>query len=111
MELLHPVFHRRLVRPDLVSSRVVERAPARIHPFGDLVVLGCSFHVRGLLRVDELALEQSDVLGLVELHDVGGPLDTAREHHAHDQHVRVPLEHDVGVDREPDRAVPRDPPR
>ena len=107
MKVLHAVFHRRLVGPDLVLAGPVQRAPALVHALGDFVVLRGSFHIRGLFGLDELALEQCDVLGIVELDDIGRAVDGAREQRAYDQHVRVPLEHDVRIDCYPDRAMLR----
>ena len=43
--MLHAVFHRGLVRPDLVLATVEQRAPAGVHPQRDLVVLGAGLHV------------------------------------------------------------------
>src|SRR5258708_39719866 len=69
---IYPVFHGGLVRTDFVLAALPQRAPAAVHALGDLVVLDRGFPVGGLLGFDELALEQDDVLGIVELDDVGG---------------------------------------
>src|SRR5450631_2487220 len=74
VELLHAVFHRRLIRPELVATALPQRAPARFHPFADLVVFGGGFQVGGLFGIDELALEQGNLLRVVELNDVGCPV-------------------------------------
>src|SRR5690349_21043960 len=56
VEVLHAVFHRRLVRPDLAAALREERLAAGVHALGDLVVFLRRFAVRRLLGVDELAL-------------------------------------------------------
>ena len=73
----------------------------------DLVVLDCRFHIRGLLGGNELGLEQRNVLGVVELDDVERLVDVLRDQRGHDQHVRIPLDHDVRIVGQPDRAVRR----
>src|SRR4029450_10619297 len=40
VEVLHAVLHRRLVRPFLAAAHPVQRAPTRVHPLGNLVILG-----------------------------------------------------------------------
>ena len=50
--------------------RAPERLAAGVHAQRDLVVLDAGLHVGGLLRLDELALEGGDLLGVVELHHV-----------------------------------------
>ena len=82
--------------PDLVVAALEQRAAAGVHAQRDLVVLGAGFPVRGLLGLDELALERGDVLGVVELDDVERLLRPLREQRGDDQHVRIPLDHDVG---------------
>src|SRR4249920_2326852 len=67
VKLLHAVFHRALVRADLVVATLQQRAAAGVHAQGDLVVLGAGFPVRGLFGFDELALERLNILGVVEL--------------------------------------------
>ena len=57
----------------------VERAAAGVHPLGDLVVLLRGLDVRRLLGLDELALEQRDLLGIVELDDVERAVDGLAE--------------------------------
>src|ERR1700761_3650888 len=70
VELLHAVFHRALVGAALVLAAGHERAAAGVHSLGDLVVLDAGLHVGGLLRLDELALEGDDFLGVEELDHV-----------------------------------------
>src|SRR5688572_11225385 len=53
VELLHAVFHRRLVRARLVVTTLVQGLAARIHTQRDLVVLDAGLEVRGLLSLDE----------------------------------------------------------
>ena len=66
------VFHRRLVGAGVVLALLVERAAAAVEALADLVVLDRGLDVRRLLRLDELALEEDDLLGVVELDHVGG---------------------------------------
>ena len=68
--------------PSSLRPCAVKREAAGVHPLGDLVVLDRGFHVRRLLGLDELALEQRDVLGVVELDDVGRPVDAAGDQRA-----------------------------
>ena len=65
--------------PDLVASLRMQEPAAFVHALGDLVVLDGRLHVGGLLGLDELALEQRDLLGVVELDDVraSGPAPSA----------------------------------
>src|SRR5687767_4479577 len=72
MEMNLRLFHRRLVRAGVVETLLVERAPAAVQAQADLVVLDRGLDVSGLLRLDELALEEHDLLGIVELDHVGG---------------------------------------
>src|SRR5207245_2337321 len=69
------------------------------------VVLDRGLDVRSLLRLDELALEKRDFLGVVELDDVGGTRRRARDQRRDDEHVRVPLEREAGEVGGPQRAV------
>src|SRR4051812_9486383 len=62
VELLHAVFHRALVRTEVVVAALEEGAAAGVHAQGDLVVLGAGFPVCRLLCLDEFALEGVDVL-------------------------------------------------
>src|SRR5688572_29150133 len=96
MEVDLRVFHRRLVRAGVIQPLLVERAPAAVQALADLVVLERGLDVGRLLRVDELALEQHDFLGVVELDDVGGAGRRARDEVRHHQHVRIPLEGQAG---------------
>jgi hypothetical protein len=59
VEVLHAVFHRALVRADLVVAALHQGLAAGVHAQGDLVVLDAGLHVGGLLRLDELALERA----------------------------------------------------
>src|SRR6185369_15643220 len=79
VEVLHSVFHRRLIRTLFAAAGAVERVAAGVHPLGNLVVFARSLQVRGLLGVYELAFEERDVLGIVELDDVGGAVYRARD--------------------------------
>src|SRR5688572_24013141 len=79
MEMHLRVFHRRLVGAGVVEALLVERAPAAVQALADLVVLDRGLYVSGLLRVDEVALEEHDLLGIVELHHVGGARRRARD--------------------------------
>src|SRR5438105_4100081 len=99
------IFHRRLVRTGIVQSFLVQRAPAAVHALAQDVVLDRGLRVRRLLRLDELALEQRDLLGIVELHHVGRAPRRTRDQVRDDQHVRVPLQHQSGEVRHPERAV------
>ncbi len=79
VEVLHARFHRALIRPDLRFAARHQRAPSGVHAFGDLVVFAGGFHVRGAFRFDELALEERNFLGVVELDDIRGLLRAAAE--------------------------------
>ena len=103
--MLHAIFHWRLIRPRFVASKLVKRAPAGIHAERDVVILGRRFHVCRLLRLDELALEKGNFLGVIELDDVARLVDAARDYAADNEHMGVPLDHDVRIDGQPDRAV------
>src|SRR5678816_993158 len=80
------IFHRRLVRAGVVLALLPERAAAAIEPLADLVVLERGLDVCRLLRLDELALEGDDFLGVIELDDVGGAGRRARDEVRDDQH-------------------------
>ena len=84
-----------------------QRAATRIHPLGDLVVFLRGLVIRRLFGFDEFALEERNVLGVVELDHVERAIDRLRNQRADDEHVRIPLDHHVRVIREPDRAVRR----
>src|SRR6478609_8758698 len=60
VKMLHAIFHGRLIRADFAAALREQRVAPRIHPFGDLVVLARGLAIRGLLRRDELGLEQRD---------------------------------------------------
>src|SRR5688572_14736420 len=79
MEMHLRVFHRRLVGAGVVLTRLVERPAAAVEAPADLVVLERGLDVGSLLRLDEFALEQRDLLGVVELDDVGGARRRARD--------------------------------
>ena len=70
MEVLHAIFHRALIRADLNPSFVEQGLASGIHSDRNLVVLNAGFHVRGLLRFDEFALEQRHFFGVIELDDI-----------------------------------------
>src|SRR5690348_11549263 len=57
VEVPHAVLHRALVRAGLVVAALEQGLAAGVHAQGDLVVLDAGLEVRGLLRLDELALE------------------------------------------------------
>src|SRR6266536_6391161 len=107
VEVLHSVLHRRLVGSFLAAAHLVERAATRVHPLGDLVVLRRRLEVRRLLGRDEFPFEEGNVLGIVELDDVGRAVGRTRVERADHEHVRIPLEHHVRIVGEPDRAVLR----
>ena len=73
---------------DFVAAFTHQRVAATIHALADVVVLDRGFHVRGLLRLDELALEEGDVFRVVELDDVRRPVHVARDQRGNDKHVR-----------------------
>ncbi|KGX49629.1 hypothetical protein Y025_5569 [Burkholderia pseudomallei TSV32] len=104
VEVLHAVFHRALIRADLRFAALHQRAAAGVHAPCDLVVLDRGLHIGGALRLDELALEQRDFLGVVELDDVRRLLRAARNQPRHHEHVRIPLDHEARVIDHPDRA-------
>ena len=70
MEVLHAIFHRRLVGTRLGKTAAQQRPPPAIHALGDVVVLDRGLHVRGLLGLDEFTLEGDDLLGVVKLDNV-----------------------------------------
>ena len=105
MEMLHAVFHRRLVGADLIDALLHQRPASGVHAQRDLVVFPGRFPVGGLFGVDEIAFEQHDLFRIIKLDDVGGDLRPARNQVRDDQHVGIPLNHDVGIEGEPDRAV------
>jgi hypothetical protein len=107
VEVLHAVFHGALVGADLVLAALEQRQAAGVHALADLVVLDAGLHVGGLLGLDELALEGGDFLGVVELDEVHRPGGADREQRGDDQHVRIPLDHDVRVVGQPDGALRR----
>ena len=72
MEVLHAVFHRRLVRANLVGATLHQSQTARVHAFANFVVFDRGFHVGCTLRFDKLALEECDLLGIVELNYIEG---------------------------------------
>src|SRR3569833_179845 len=104
MEMHHAVFQRRLVRPGLGNTLLVQRAPPLVHTLADILVLHRGLKVCGLLGLDEGTLEQGDVLGIVELDDVGARLDPGRHDRRHHQHMRIPLNHQAREKGQPDRA-------
>src|SRR5690606_18012441 len=57
VEVLHAVFHGRLVRAHFIASSHHQGSPAGVHTFSDLIVFDRRFHVGGLLGLDEFALE------------------------------------------------------
>ena len=105
MELLHAIFHRALIRAELVVAAVHQRLAAGVHAQCDLVVFGAGLPVRGLLGLDELALEGDDLFGVEKLDDVECLLRALRVQRRDDEHMRVPLDHDVGVIGQPDGPV------
>jgi len=90
-----------LIRSDLVDAALHKRLSTSIHAQSNLVVFDCRFHVGSALRFNKFALKVDDFFRVVKLDDIGGVLRTSRNQGAHDQHVRVPLHHDVGVVSEP----------
>ena len=55
MEMLHAVFHRALVRAELVVAALHQCQSALVHAFSDFIVFHASFHVGGALGFDEIA--------------------------------------------------------
>src|SRR5688500_2950653 len=90
MDLPGPV--PRIVGSPDVPPLLVERARAAVKALADFVVLDRRLDVGRLLRLDDLALEERDLLGIVELHHVGRARGRARDEVRDDEHVRVPLE-------------------
>ncbi len=105
MEVLHAVFHRALVGADFVVAAQHQGLAAGVHALGDLVVLDRGFHVGGALGLDELALEAGDLFGVIELHHVQRPVHARRVQGGDGEHMRIPLDHDVRVVGQPDRAA------
>src|SRR5687768_5375877 len=99
------IFHWRLVRAGVVEALLVEGAPPAVQAQADLVVLDRGLDVCGLLRVDELALEERDLLGVVKLDHVGGASGRAWDQVRDDEHVRIPLEHEPRIVGHPQRAM------
>ena len=102
VEVLHAVLHRRLVRTLVAAPLPVQGGAPGVDPQRDLVVLVSGFEVRSLLGFDELALEEGDLLRIIELDDVGCPVDRARDQRTDNEHVWIPLDHDVRVVHHPD---------
>ena len=67
MEVLHAVFHWALIRTDLNPAFVEQGLAPGIHSDRNLVVFHAGFHVRGLLRFNEFALEQCHFFGVIKL--------------------------------------------
>src|SRR6476661_10070353 len=107
MEVKHAVFHRRLIWTGFVDSLFIKRPPPGCHTRANLAVFDCRFCIRRLLGSDEVSLEQHDVFRIIKLDYVRARLRSARHHAADDQHVRIPLDHHIGIVREPDRAPRR----
>src|SRR5688572_1771272 len=107
VEVDHAVFHRALVGTMLLPAVGDERPAALGHAHADLLVLERGLVVGPLLGLDELGLEERDLLGVVELDHVAARLRARRIERRDDEHVRIPLDHEVRVVREPDRAVRR----
>ena len=105
MKVLHAVFHRALVGAELVVAAQHQRLAASVHAQGQFVVFDTGFHVGGLLRFDEIALESADFFGVEKLHHVQGFVRPLRMQRADHQRMRIPLDHDVRVAGEPDGAV------
>lgn len=105
VKLLHAVFHRTLVGTDFVFATFHQRPAPGVHAFTDLVVLNAGFHVGRLLGLDKLSLESLNFFRVVELHHVERLVDAARVQGRDRQDVRVPLDHDVRVIRQPDRSI------
>ncbi|MOA23046.1 hypothetical protein D3C78_1436460 [compost metagenome] len=104
VEVLHAVFHRRLIRAGLVHAAQHQGLAAGVHAFGDLIVFDGRFHVGGALGFDEFAFERRDFLGVVELDNVHRFLRALRVQRGQHQHVRVELDHVGRKVRDPDRA-------
>ena len=68
VEVLHAIFHRRLIGADFVAALRIQRAcrPASMRS-RDFVVLVRRLHIGGLLGFDKLALEQGDLFRIVKL--------------------------------------------
>ena len=105
MKVLHAVFHRALVRPKFIVSAQHQGLSPGVHAQGNFVVFHAGFHVRRLLRFDKFALKGADFFRVEKLHHVERFIWPPRVKRADNQHVRVPLHHDVGVIRQPNSAV------
>jgi hypothetical protein len=104
VEVLHAVFHGRLVRAGFVVAALHQGQTAGVHAFADFVVFDGGFHIGRALRLDELGFEGGDFLGVVELDDVQGFLRAARVKRGQRQHMRVDLDHVGGEIGDPQRA-------
>ncbi len=103
--MAHAVFHRRLVGAVLIVTALKQRFAASVHALGDFVVFCTGFHIGRALGHDELALERCDFFRVEKLHHVQGLLRAQRVERGHHKHMRIPLQHDVGVEGEPDGAM------
>ena len=105
--MLHPVFHRALVGANFVVATLHQCFATSIHAFGNLVVFDTGLHVGGLLRFNKLAFECNDFLWVVKLHHIEGFVRVDGMQGRNRQHMRIPLDHDVRVISQPNRATVR----
>ena len=103
--MLHAVFHRALVGPDLVVAALQQGAPAGVHALGNLVIFQAGFHVGGLLCLDKFALEGGNFFRVIKLDLVQRLVHPHGVQGGDREHVGVPLHHDVRVIGEPDGAL------
>ena len=105
MEVHHAVFHRRLIRPLLVAAFLPKQFAAVVHALADFFVLQRGFIVGLLFGSDKFRLEQCDFFRVIKFYDVAATLGPARYDGGNHQNMRIPLDHDVRVIGEPDRAL------
>src|SRR5258708_26705118 len=103
----HAVFHGRLVGAEFVAMLLMERAATLRHAHADFFIFPGGFGIGVLLRLDELALEQHDVFGVIEFDDVRAMLRIFRQDCADDEDVGIPFDHYIRVIGQPDRALLR----
>jgi len=58
--VLHAVFHRALIRADLIVAAVQQRLAPSVHALANLVIFDAGFQVGRLLGLDKLRLKGMD---------------------------------------------------
>ena len=101
----HAVFHGALIRPGIVFAPFHQYPPAFVHALGNFVVFNSCFHVGSLFSLDKFAFKQANFLRVIKLNHVQCFLRPLGVQRGHDEHMWIPLHHDVRVHAKPDCAV------